>query len=53
VPHPLGRSRIGDAAGQPLGNLQLPLDLGEDQHAGIPGQPATIEGKVYRLARNG
>ena len=53
MPHPLGGSRIGDAAGQPLGNLQLPLDLGEDQHAGIPGQPATIEGKVCRLARNG
>jgi len=52
VPHPLGRSRIGNAAGQPLGNLQLPLDLGEDQHAGIRGQPATIEGKVNRLARN-
>jgi hypothetical protein len=29
VPHPLGRSRIGDAAGQPVGDPELALDLGQ------------------------
>jgi hypothetical protein len=53
VPHPLGRSRIGDAAGQPLGDPEPPLDLGQHQHAGIRGQPTPIEGEVNRLARNG
>jgi hypothetical protein len=49
VPHPLGCSRIGDAAGQPLGNPELALDLRQHQHAGIRGQPTTIEGDVNRL----
>jgi hypothetical protein len=31
----------------------LPLDLGQEHHAGIRGQPATIEGNVNRLAGDG
>ena len=31
VPHPLGRPRIGDAASQPLGYLELALDLRQHQ----------------------
>jgi len=53
VPHPLGRSRIGNAAGQSLGDLELALDLGQKHHAGIRGQPTTIEGNVNRLAGDG
>jgi len=52
VPHPLGRSWIRDAAGQPFGDLELALDLGQQQHTGIRGQPATIEGEVHRLTGN-
>ena len=33
MPHPLGRSWIGDAASQPLGDTEPPLDLGQHQHA--------------------
>ena len=53
VPHPLGRPWIGDAAGQPLGDPELALDLGQHQHAGIRGQPTAIEGNVNRLAGDG
>jgi|GEM_PF-1775303 len=53
MPHPLGGSRIGDAASQPLGDLELALDLGQAHHAAIRGQPPAIAGKVNRLARNG
>jgi len=52
VPHPLGRTRIGDAAGQSLGDPELALDLGQEHHAGIRGQSPAVEGEVNRLARN-
>jgi hypothetical protein len=53
VPHPLGCSRIGDAARQSLGDPELALDLGQQQHAGIRGHPPAVEGELNRLARNG
>jgi hypothetical protein len=53
VPHPLRCSRIGDAAGQSLGDLELAFDLCEHQNAAARGQPAAIEGEANRLARNG
>ena len=52
MPHPLGRPWIGNAAGQPLGDPEPSLDLGQHQHTPIRGQPAAIEGEVNRLARN-
>ena len=53
VPHPLGCSRIRNAAGQSLGDPEPPLDLGQAHHAGIRGQPPTIESNVNRLAGDG
>ena len=43
----------GNAAGQSLGDLELALDLSQEHHAGIRGQPTTIEGNVNRLAGDG
>ncbi len=39
----LGCSCIGDAAGQPLGDPEPPLDLRQHQNAGIRGQPTTVK----------
>ena len=50
VPDPIRCARVGEAADQPLGELEPPLDLGQQQHARVRGQPATIEAEVYRLA---
>ena len=48
--HPLRRPRILDAARQALGQAEPPLDLRQHQHPGIRGQPAAVEGDMYRLA---
>jgi hypothetical protein len=53
VPDALGRTRVLDAAGQQVGQTELALDLGEQQHATIRGQPAAIEIDVHGLAGNG
>ena len=50
VADPLGRARVLDAARQPLGEAEPPLDLGQHQHPGVRGQPAAVEGDVHRLA---
>ena len=53
MPHPPWRPWIGDAASQPLGDTEPPLDLGQHQHAGIRGQPPAVEGDMHRLAGDG
>jgi hypothetical protein len=53
VSHPLRRLRIGDAASQPLGNTELALDLGQENHTGIRGRPPAVKGNLNRLVGNG
>jgi hypothetical protein len=53
MPRPPWRPWIGDAASQPLGDAEPPLDLGQHQHAGIRSQPPAVESKMNRLARDG
>jgi hypothetical protein len=53
VAHPFRRARIGQAMRQALGEPEPALDLGQQQHPGIRGQSATIEGDVHRLALDG
>jgi hypothetical protein len=48
--HPLRRPRVLDAARQPLGQAELAPDPRQQQHAGVRGQPAAVEGNVNRLA---
>jgi hypothetical protein len=41
---------VVDVSCQPFGDAEPPLDLGEQQHAGIGGQSAAVEGQPHRLA---
>ena len=50
---PLRRPRVLDAACQTLGDPQPTLDLGQDQHAAVRGQPSGVEGDLHGLAGNG
>ena len=50
MPHMIGRPRIGNAASQPLGDLEPPLNLRQHQHDTSRGQPSAVEGEVNRLA---
>jgi hypothetical protein len=50
VPDPLRCPRVGEAARQPFGKPEPTFDLGQEQHPGIRGQPAAIEGEMDRLA---
>jgi hypothetical protein len=52
VAHPLGRSWVLDAACQAPGEPEPPLDLRQQQHAGVRGQPAAVEPDVHGLAAN-
>jgi hypothetical protein len=42
-------SCILEAAGQTLGDPQPTLDLGQDQHAAVRGQPSGVEGDLHGL----
>ena len=48
--HPLGRSRVVDAACQALGDAEPALDLRQHQHPGIRSQPTAVEGGMQHLA---
>jgi hypothetical protein len=50
VADPLRCARVGEAAGQALGDAEPALDLGQHQHPGVRGHAATVEGDVNRLA---
>jgi hypothetical protein len=50
VVHPLGVARVGEAPRQALGDPEPALDLGQDQDAGVRGQPAAVEGGAHRPA---
>jgi hypothetical protein len=52
VPYPLRCARVGEAARQALREPEPTLDLGQERHPGIRGQPAAVEGDVDRLAAN-
>lgn len=39
----IGIARIGDAAGEPLGDAQALLDLAQQQHAAIGRQVTAVE----------
>ena len=52
MPHPLRRPWVRNAASQALGDAEPALDLRQHQHAGVGGQPATVERDLHRLARN-
>jgi hypothetical protein len=47
---PIRRPRVLDAARQPLGDPEPPLDLGQHQHSAIRGQPSAVERDLNRLA---
>jgi hypothetical protein len=53
VPDALGRARVLDTAGQPVGHAELALDLGQQQSPAIRGQSAALEINVHGLAGNG
>ena len=53
VAHPFGRTRILDAARQPIGEGELALDLREHQDAGVRRHPPAVERDVHRLAGDG
>jgi hypothetical protein len=50
VPDALRCARVGEAARQPFSKPEPTFDLGQEQHLGIRGQPAAIEGEMDRLA---
>jgi len=50
---PIRRPRIRYAAGQPLGDPEAALDLGEEQNTAVRGQPPGVERDLHRLAGNG
>jgi hypothetical protein len=52
MPHPVRVTRVFQAAGQPLGNPKPLLDGGQQQDAGIGGEPPAVKSNMYRLARN-
>jgi hypothetical protein len=52
VAHRGGIARIIDALRQPFGDAEPSLNLGQQQHAAVGGEPATIESDPYRLAAN-
>jgi hypothetical protein len=45
-------ARVVEAARQTFGDAKPALDLGQQQHAGLGGQAARIEGHSHRLAAN-
>jgi len=47
---PIRCPRVREAARQPLGDAEPPLDLRQHQHAAVRGQPSAVERDVHRLA---
>jgi hypothetical protein len=43
VGEPVGIARVGQAGGQKIGDPQARLDLAQQQHAAVRGEPAAIE----------
>jgi hypothetical protein len=48
----VGITRIVDAGGQPLGDVQPLLDLAQNQQTAVGRQPAAVEAGNDRLALN-
>ena len=46
-------ARIVDALCQTFGDAQTPLDLGQQQHTAVRGQPPAVEGGCGFLASDG
>jgi len=53
VPHSVRVARVLQARGQPLGELEPLFDHGQQQDAGIRGQPAAVERDMQRLTAHG
>jgi hypothetical protein len=53
VAEPPGVARVGQAGGQGLGDPQARLDLAQQQHAAVRGEPAAIEAGDDFLAADG
>jgi hypothetical protein len=49
---PQGIAPIHQAAGQPRGDLQPPLDTAQQHHAAVRRHPAAVEGDAHFLAAN-
>src|ERR1700761_7212279 len=50
VPHPVWRSWVLDAGGQPIRDLEPLLDRRQQQDPSVRSHPATVEGDLNRLA---
>jgi len=53
VADPLRGPRVGQAAGQALGDLEPALDVRQQQDAGIRGQATAVEGGTHHFAGDG
>jgi hypothetical protein len=52
VPHPLRVARIFETGRQPFADLEPLLDGGQQQDAGVRGQPAAVKPDMHRLTRH-
>ena len=50
VPHPVRLARVFEAASQPLGDPKPLLDGGQQQDAGIGGEPPAVESNMHGFA---
>jgi hypothetical protein len=50
VTHPLRGAWVGQAAGQTLRDPEPAIDLRQQEHPGVGGQPAAVEGDPHSLA---